>query len=406
MKFNKWTLGLAAVGAVSLTSVVQAEEKQTPILTALSSTVISGYVDTAIHWNPGSKNAAGDPAYAFAAGKSDGFNLNVVKLSLSRPLDEADWSAGYKVDLLFGPDATGYNPSSNSAGTADFAIKQAYVALRAPVGNGLDFKVGVWDTIIGYEVFESGNNPNYTRSYGYTIEPTQHTGILASYQINEHIGVSAGVANTLSAGINAKPQYNAVDPRSAAYKTYMGSITLSAPDSFGPLAGATLYAGVVHGFNAALVDGQVNWYAGVTVPTPIDGLRFGGSFDYAGIGGNSNFPGGGGIPSGYAKSFALYASYQATEKLSLHARAEYFNVTSAAELAAAGTGTSGIAREIFAATATLQYDLWANVLSRLEIRWDNAMRSIPTSSGGTGGEVFGSSDNDAILVAANIVYKF
>lgn len=48
MKFNKWTLGLAAVGAVSLTSVAQAEEKVNAVQTALSSTTISGYVDTSM----------------------------------------------------------------------------------------------------------------------------------------------------------------------------------------------------------------------------------------------------------------------------------------------------------------------------------------------------------------------
>lgn len=34
MKFNKWTLGLAALGVVSLASVVQAEERTNPVLTA------------------------------------------------------------------------------------------------------------------------------------------------------------------------------------------------------------------------------------------------------------------------------------------------------------------------------------------------------------------------------------
>ncbi len=38
--------------------------------------------------------------------------MNVVKLSIEKPLDEAQWAAGHKVNLLFGPDgsafATGY----------------------------------------------------------------------------------------------------------------------------------------------------------------------------------------------------------------------------------------------------------------------------------------------------------
>ena len=44
MKINKWTLGLAAVGAISLGSVAQAEEAKEAVKTALSSTVLSGYV--------------------------------------------------------------------------------------------------------------------------------------------------------------------------------------------------------------------------------------------------------------------------------------------------------------------------------------------------------------------------
>ena len=172
MKFNKWTMGLAAVGAVSLASVAKAEEHA--VMTSLANTTISGYVDTSVQWNWGSPKSVA-PAYAFSSGKADGFNLNVVKLTLEKPLDESEWAAGYRADLLFGPDAVGWNPSANSTDPgSDFAIKQAYVALRVPVGgNGIDLKIGTFDTIIGYEVFEAGNNPNFTRSYGYSIEPTQ-----------------------------------------------------------------------------------------------------------------------------------------------------------------------------------------------------------------------------------------
>ncbi len=51
MKFNKWTVGLAAVGAVSLASVVRAEEKASSVMTAVQSTTLSGYVDTSMEWN-------------------------------------------------------------------------------------------------------------------------------------------------------------------------------------------------------------------------------------------------------------------------------------------------------------------------------------------------------------------
>jgi len=58
MKFNKWTLALAAGGVVSLGSIAQADEKPTSqVLTAVSSTTLSGYVDTSAIWKFGTGNA-------------------------------------------------------------------------------------------------------------------------------------------------------------------------------------------------------------------------------------------------------------------------------------------------------------------------------------------------------------
>jgi hypothetical protein len=208
MKVNQWTLGLAAVGMITLPAGIQAEESMNAVQTALSSTTISGYVNTSAHWDEGTGNNNA-PGFAFNSGKQDGFNLNVAKVSIERPLDEAQWAAGYKLDLLFGPDANAlgtvsslFSDDDGTYNSGDFAIQQAYAALRAPVGNGLDFKVGVFDTIIGYEVFDGGGNPNYTRSWGYTIEPTTHTGVLMSYQFCESFSASVGVANTYGPMIN------------------------------------------------------------------------------------------------------------------------------------------------------------------------------------------------------------
>jgi len=249
-KVNKWTLGLAAVGLVSLPAMVQAEEKPNQMLTTLASTTISGYVDTSAHWTLGTGNN-NPPAYAYnGPSKQDGFNLNVVDITIEKPLDEGTWSAGYKIELWFGPNATvlGNNIGNGAIGGSgnDLAIKQAYVDLRVPVGNGIDVKIGTFGTIIGYETANATTNPNYTRSYGYTIEPTQNTGLLASYTVNKMVSFSAGIVNTWSAGINTR------SARTESSKGYMGSVTLTAPDSFGPLAGSSLYAGVVDGYNTQI----------------------------------------------------------------------------------------------------------------------------------------------------------
>jgi hypothetical protein len=56
-----------------------------------------------------------------------------------------------------------------------------------------------------------------------------------------------------------------------------------------------------------------------------------------------------------------------------------------------------MADSMFAVTGTVQYDLWANVVSRLEFRWD-------TAADGT--HPFGNDAKNAFLLAANIIYKF
>jgi hypothetical protein len=433
-KVNKWTLGLAAVGLVSLPAVVQAEEKPNQLLTALSSTTISGYVNTSAHWNPGTGNA-NPPGYAYnTPAKQDGFNVNVVDITLEKPLDEGTWSAGYKVELWFGPDAAvlGNNISLGGGGN-DVSLKQAYVALRAPVGNGIDIKIGTWDTIIGYEVANAGGNPNYTRSWGYTLEPTSQSGVLASYQINKAIGVTAGIANLWSPGIGGGVSRS---PRSESDKSYLGAVTLTAPDSFGPLAGSALYAGIVDGYNTTLMNDATSYYLGGTLATPIKQLKVGAAWDYLRLHDNSFGPG------GYAQTIALYASVQATEKLSFHFRGEWVDITdawasggrknntfvlnsedSSATFVPSGLG-AGIPSEAIALTGTIQYDLWANVLTRLEVRWDTATSSprpfggsstgprgsITIDEGEGGSSTFSNSHGghlkNSVLVAANVIYKF
>src|SRR5215470_13536076 len=65
MKYiSKCASSLAALGFISLAPGAQAEEKANVVQTALSSTTISGYVDTSAQWNFGTGNA-NVPPYRF-----------------------------------------------------------------------------------------------------------------------------------------------------------------------------------------------------------------------------------------------------------------------------------------------------------------------------------------------------
>src|SRR5262249_49502209 len=155
----------------------------------------------------------------------------------------SEWSAGYNVQMLFGPGAHKRGTGSLAGGFAgDVAFNEAVVLLRVPVGNGLDLKVGQFGTYNGYEAYDTYKDPNWSRSYGVYIEYSAHTGVSATYKFNDMFTAMVGVGNI--AGFN-----NQVDAKSSieSKKAYLGMLTFTAPESFGWAKGATLSAGYTYG---------------------------------------------------------------------------------------------------------------------------------------------------------------
>ena len=414
MKFNKWTLGLAALGVVSLASVVQAEERTNPVLTALSSTTISGYVDTSMIWKIGRGNYP-LPGRAYdGADKQDGINLNVVGITIEKPLDETEWAAGYKVDLLFGPDAEDYGTTLDSGGNRDqFAIKQAYVALRAPLGNGLDFKIGVYDNPLRYESFESFRNPNYSRSYGYLLEPNAFTGVNISYRFTDWFTMFGGVADSPSNEINARASKGGIVSENV--KTYYGGITLTAPSDLGFLEGSTLTAGAYDGLssNASATERDMTGlFVAATINTPVKGLAVGAAFDYRWQRWNiddSLYTTKYGTKHGNEYAVGAYLVYTGIEKWKFALRGDYYNSgLNYGSPYSFYSSSNEEGAELLAVTATADYQLWQNVITRLEFRWDHDLTGQqPTTVGGTTYYgPFGQDDNNAFSLALNVVYRF
>jgi Putative beta-barrel porin-2, OmpL-like. bbp2 len=402
MKFNKWTLGLAAVGVVSLTSAARADETNM-VMTALSTTSLSGYVDVSAQFNP--NGGGGAPNYTYG-NKANGINLNVVDVALDKPLDESPWASGYHVEMWFGPDGSTLG-TTTGAGNATY-IRQAYIALRTPVGNGIDWKIGVFDTIIGYEGSTSGNNPNYSHSFGFNLEPTTHTGVLAVYKATDWLTAQVGVANTSYAGGGA---YTSALNTGLYLPTIMWGPTFTAPDSFGWAKGATLSIGTImtagntgqngagpSAFNTGNGTGATSYYAGFTLPTPVAALKFGGAFDYL----NAR------DISANTWTIAGYGTYQFNDKLSLNLRAEYLNAGGNTALGTSLNGgafidPTGAKQQAQELTATVQYNIWANVLTRVELRWDHVNHGNGYANDNP---VNGVSQADAWLLAAQAIYTF
>jgi hypothetical protein len=300
---------------------------------------------------------------------------------------------------VFGPDADYYASRNTITGLTtqdNFSVKQAYVALRAPVGNGLDIKMGVWDTIVGYEFFEAGSNPNYSRSYGYALEPTHHTGLLASYKVNDIFSLSGGIANAYTGGVNDRPV-------TETKKTYLAAITVTLPEAAGPLKNSVISAGYVGGqngaagtFNTARLHDTRSYYAGITLNTGLEGLQVGAAWDYRE---NGTTPFGAAVPAAGvlnsdAYAVAAYATY-GKDKWKLNVRADYTQAT-AGTWYAIGAGRTD-RDELGSLTGTLEYSLWENVLTRAEVRYDRAL---------SGDRPFGNGQESALTLALNAIYKF
>lgn len=384
MKFNKWTLGLAAVGAVSMASAVRADEapKLAPVETALTGTVISGYVDIAAQYNPGMPSAKASSTVVnqplgLSSDKVDAFSINSVSITLEKPLDDSAWASGYRIDLNGGADAI--TPLETTG--ADFGIRQGYVALRTPVGNGIDWKIGLWDGVTGYEANTGYLNPNYTRSYGYFFNPASEAGLIGAYKVCDVLSVQAGIANR-----GELSNEGSGTDVSLSSETYIATASLTAPDDFGFLKGSVLNLQTVQ----TLDNGGINNYCvNATLNTPITGFKLGFAYDaIQALNGGDDF-----------NIFGLYACFQATDKLALNLRAEYVDNCSAAfgpfpGPAPAPYGGNGNGYEV---TGTIQYDLWENVVSRIEARWDHA----------DSGHLYNNNiQQNAYLLALNIVYKF
>jgi len=415
MKFNKWTLGLAAVGAVSLASAVRADEaKIIPLQTTLANTTISGYVDTAVQYNAGNQSSSSTQPPGLNSAKADQFSLNDIDITIDKPMDSTPWAAGYHADFNLGTDAVGYG--FGATGNAGTAVRQAYVVLNTPVGNGISWKMGVQDDIIGYEGNTDGSNPNYTRSVGYDVEPTTLLGLVGTYQISSMFTVQAGIVDSTgyyspvlpgqvnTGGVNVGT--NSIGGSEISAKSYVGSVAFTAPDSWGFLKGGTANLGIVANPEKY---GQYNYYAGFTIPTPLNILKVGGSFDLISVN-DSRKTGTGNNQNDSGWIVGGYANIQATDKLAFNLRGEvydlkgtlmnpYNSVPSGTSSVATAGNADGVGEEL---TATVQYNLWANVTSRAEVRWDHSNLGYPFGVPGSSGNGV----SDSFILALNVIYSF
>src|SRR5439155_17366158 len=75
-------------------------------------------------------------------------------------------------------------------------IQQAYVSYLAPAGSGLQLDFGKFVTPAGFEVIETKDNWNYSRSLLFALAiPYYHMGVRASYSPTDKVTVTGFLFN-------------------------------------------------------------------------------------------------------------------------------------------------------------------------------------------------------------------
>ncbi len=355
---------------------------QTPpkFVSALSEITLSGFVQASYFYN------TADPADGMSDGYlwntvHDSFSLNRFKMTLaSKPAERSGevWDSGFRVSMMWGEDAPITNTGGERQGLE--GLREAYIDLNVPVGDGLIVKAGQLISLMNFESGDGGAaNPNFSQGFQWFYTGNgPSAGIQGDYQFTDWLNVKARVQNGFYAG--------AVDNNDA--KTFLGSIGLTPDDKtwvnligfFGEesptlnLAGGSVLAG--RKFGSKLNTGLEADFINFEDATGNDSLLW---------------------------SIGGWVWYDFTTKVGLAFRAEYLDDVDGAGLkginlpgrpnsAILSTDANGA---ISSVTLTLNYRPTPSVKIQPELRYDHT-----DYAGGFDGE------DDRFIIGAGITYSF
>src|SRR5262245_52301321 len=119
------------------------------------------------------------------------FSLNLAEFAIEKK-PAMDSRAGFRVDFDYGATASWVAAFDPGTSTVYQHIQQAYVSYLAPTSKGsLQFDFGKFVTPTGFEVIETKDNWNYSRSLLFALAiPYYHQGLRVAYSPNDKATVT------------------------------------------------------------------------------------------------------------------------------------------------------------------------------------------------------------------------
>ena len=133
---------------------------------------------------------------------ANSFMANMAQLVFERPANASGSGmdrVGFRMRLNFGTDArfsrarTNFQPGNDNT---ELDMQEMYGEYIAPIGNGLKIQAGKINTLIGYEVINAWENPNFSRTMMFGLSQAfTTTGIRFTYPFAKWATATIGLIN-------------------------------------------------------------------------------------------------------------------------------------------------------------------------------------------------------------------
>lgn len=300
-----------------------------------------------------------DPPGDIIAGRSFDFEhddptLNQIYLVVERNTDfEKAWDIGGKMAWTYGADSRFMHSNGlfdEENGNNQIDLTELYGEVVVPVGNGLKVKVGKFITPLGYEYVNPSQNAFYSHSFIFGLVPFSHTGVMATYAIDDQWSVSGGISRGWDQSL--EDNNDAID--------VIGSIGWVSPE--GDITSALSFTvGPEKTDNNSDYRIAIDWWASYVISDQWT-AAINGDFIWEENSGDD-----GDDASVYG--IAGYLGYKVCEECTINGRIEWFNDTE--RLGGPDTqlfeATLGLAIRPFA-----RHEIASNLLIRPEVRYDYA----------------------------------
>jgi len=346
---------------------------------------ISGFLDTAYNW---SSNHPHNPANISGRIFNKDYNqiqFNNFNLTLDKP--EKDWGVGLHLSGMFGREgallreSTLWGKTLHKEPSAE--LFESYVTTTIPVGEGLQFKGGLFVTLLGAEIISQPGsyNNNISNSFNFFFGiPFRHLGGLFTYPALKTLSVTGGLVTGWD------------DPRdNNGAPSFLGGVNFTPSDTFG------LASSIIFGPEQTRNTGRtrVTW-SNVATIKPMDPLTL--LLEYTfGTEKKASTPTG--IKNAQWYNFAAVGSWSWTDRFSTALRTELF-------LDGGASRTLGFAatKPIFnvalgEATLTAAYKFTKMLQGRAEFRQDWANRAVFQKGSGN-------ADANQTTLAVQMLYQY